>query len=351
MATRVYEPPVDPSSTPIETEVVNADGSRRQVVRAPQVEQAVLTSQQTLAASLELIRDLLDTDLEITGTLVAANQAVTFTLPGGHSSWTAQLAGTFSAGSRVAFEGSLDNVNWYALNGRNNSTPVANETGSLTSAEPFGPGPQLWRGNCAGLKFFRARCMIFTPGDSIVLLIRTGGGVGATFQNGGLPSGLSFIGFTGSYEDIASRQGRYRFAGGKGTTSVAAPNISGTLTNPAASGVDLVVTRYSVEVDAAADVTLVYGATNPGALAVNLNPNQQTTLANPGEFRVGVDTGGTMSSVLRRAGTNSPVAVGPFRFRLPPGTSITARFLGPGATNNAYFNFGWYVVASGAELM
>lgn len=167
-----------------------------------------------------------------------------------------------------------------------------------------------------------------------------------------LDAGTAFVGYTGSYEDDASKQGRYRYAGGKASTSLANPNASLTLTNPAASGVDLIVTRYQVEVDASADVVLLYDAVSTGVVAVNMNPNQRTSVANPGVCRIGagVLTGGTVQSVTRRATTSSPVAVGPFRFRITPGRSFTTRFLGPGATNTVWLNVGWFVVAEGADL-
>ncbi len=167
-----------------------------------------------------------------------------------------------------------------------------------------------------------------------------------------LAPGTAFLGYTGSYEDDASKQGRYRFAGGRATTSVVTPNASITLSNPAGSGVDLILNRYQVEVDAAADVVLVMDAVSTGTLMANLNPNFRTTVVNPGEVRIGsgVLTGGTVASVIRRAVPNSPVAVGPFRFRITPGRTFTVRFLGPGATNNVWFNCGWFVIPEGGDL-
>ncbi len=167
-----------------------------------------------------------------------------------------------------------------------------------------------------------------------------------------LAPGTAFAGYVGSYEDDAAKQGRYRFAGGKATTNVTSPNASMTLTNPAGSGVDIVITRYQVEVDAAADVVLIYDAVSTGTLVANTNPSQRSTVTNPGEVRVGsgVLTGGDVQSPIRRAQPNSPVAVGPFRFRITPGRTFTVRFLGPGATNTVWFNIGWFVVGEGADL-
>lgn len=167
-----------------------------------------------------------------------------------------------------------------------------------------------------------------------------------------LVHGESFIGYVGESEEIATRQGRYRWSGGKAATSVVSPNASATLTNPLGSGVDLVLTRYSVEVDASADIVIVYDAVSSGTLMRNTNPNQRNTIVNPGECRVGsgVLTGGTAQDYTRRAGTQSPISLGPFRHRIPPGKTWTVRFLGPGAANNVWFVLGWYAVPEGAEL-
>ncbi len=179
-------------------------------------------------------------------------------------------------------------------------------------------------------------------------------------QGAMLAPGSNFVGYVGDDEDNASRQGRWRWSGGKAQTNVTTPNASCTLSNPAlkADGVtpndvDLILTRYQVEVDASADVVILHDAVSSGALRKNTNPNRRTTVANPGECRVGagVLSGGEPQDYTRRAGTNSPVAVGPFRHRITPGTTWTVRFLGPGATNNVWFVIGWFVVAAGGDLM
>lgn len=169
-----------------------------------------------------------------------------------------------------------------------------------------------------------------------------------------------FIGYVADFESRAVESGRYRWAGGKATTSVTAPNASCTLTNPAfmPDGVtpndkDIILTRYQVEVDAGADVVLIEDATSSGTLMSQLNPNRRTSISNNASVRVGagVLSGGTISSVTRRAQMNSPVAVGPFEWKLKPGTSWTVRFLGPGATNNVWFNIGFFAIDAGGRLV
>lgn len=61
-----------------------------------------------------------------------------------------------------------------------------------------------------------------------------------------LMSGQAFIGFIGQVEDKAVEAGLFRWAGGKVSTSAVSPNASLTITNPASSPRDLVVTRYQV---------------------------------------------------------------------------------------------------------
>lgn len=174
-----------------------------------------------------------------------------------------------------------------------------------------------------------------------------------------LASGQNFIGYAGELEDKAVEAGLYRFSGGKATTSLTSPNASLTLTNLAfmADGVtpndrDLILTRYMVEVDASADVVVMYDATASGAAMPVTNPNRRLAGPNPGQVRVGsgILTGGNVEPITRRATTSSPVAVGPFEWRITPGKSWTVRFLGPGATNTVWINCGWYSVPAGGVL-
>lgn len=168
-----------------------------------------------------------------------------------------------------------------------------------------------------------------------------------------LGSSTAFAGFMGDAEQAAVNQGRYRFAGAKIPTSVTSPTASITLVNPVGSNVDLILMRYQVEVDAAADVVLMTDSESTGTVAEAMNPNLSISVANPGEVRTGsgVLTGGVVSSVIRRAQPNSPVAVGPFRFRIPPGRTFSIRFLGPSATNTVWMNVGWFVVPVGGDLL
>lgn len=291
---------------------------------------------------------------EVAGVITAVGQVVEILVPNGASSFNVQLAGTFSAGSQVIFEGHTGLGVWFPTNGRlNPMTSAQSGQNNISRSDPTGPGPLHYRGSASGFSRFRVRCIAFAPGDSIDVVIRVGTSTGGTFLIAGIPSGQAFIGYVSDYEARAVESGRYRFAGSKVTTSVTTPNASLTLSNPLDSANDIIITRYSVEVDAGADIILITGATSSGTLVTNLNPNQSTEFVTRGEARAGagVLTGGTVHSPIRHAQMNSPVAVGPFEWRMPPGTTWTIRFLGPGATNTCWFNIGWYEVDAGGRLL
>lgn len=130
----------------------------------------------------------------VTSTLTALNQAVTLTVLEGQSSWDVYLSGTFSSTSQVVFEGSLDNTNWFYLNGRRNTDINTNDTTTILDVSPFGgtpptgANPSNWRGNIAGVKYFRVRCSIYTTSDSISVQISTSAAEGAVFINAALPT-------------------------------------------------------------------------------------------------------------------------------------------------------------------
>lgn len=320
-----------------------------------------------LDSTLQAIRDRLPTllgdgrmpvrahlDGSLSGQLTAVGQALLLNHDEGHSAWAVQLAGTFSAGSKVAFEGSTDGGLWYPLNGRLNSLVSSlNATSNTLTWTPEGPGPLHFRGNLAGAAFFRVRCVALAAGDAIDVTARSSGGVGATFLNAPLPSGSNFIGYTGEEESEAAKQGRFRWSGGRAQTDVTKPNASMTIANPLGSGQDILLVRYQVEVDADADIVVLYDATSTGTIRKLTNPNRRTTHFCPAEVRVGagVLTGGEVQDYIRRASTNSPVAVGPFRHRIIPGTTWTVRFLGPGASNNVWFTCGLFCVEEGQDLL
>lgn len=129
-----------------------------------------------------------------TGVSCAAGSTLNFTVPEGQSSWDIYLNGTFSAASEVAFEGSIDNTNWFFLNGRRNTDINTNDTTTTLDVSPMGgtpptgSNPSNWRGSIGAIKFMRVRCVIYTAADSIGVQISTSTAVGAVFLNAAPPS-------------------------------------------------------------------------------------------------------------------------------------------------------------------
>jgi hypothetical protein len=199
-----------------------------------------------------------------TGTLTAAAQAITVTVPDGHSSWTVYLRGTFSSTSQVAFEGSPDGTNWHALNGRRNTDAATNETTNFVDANPFGgpsptgSNPSNWRGVIGGIRFFRVRCAVYTALDAIAVQIVTSPGVGATFLNVGLPASNNLIGFTGIQYAFQAAVGRaFGVTTGRLTMTVAATaQNSIVIYNPVGSGKNIFIYRINT--------SGTYGANNVG---------------------------------------------------------------------------------------
>lgn len=163
-----------------------------------------------------------------TGT-ATANSTVQFTIPDGHTSWTMTFAGTFSAGTLIAFQCSLDGVTWFYTNGRlNQSVLGVNETVSQTStdvvggAAPAGGNPSLWKGTTGGVRFLRASAQTLTASDNVTVRIESSAGVGGTFLLGSIPPGTSQLGTIGEMR-----------AATLGVTATAATATAATLSLPA----------------------------------------------------------------------------------------------------------------------
>lgn len=129
-------------------------------------------------------------DITATGAITANGQTVAITSTGGDSSWNVGLAGTFSAGTTLVFEGSPDGTNWTLLAGR--LAGDANTT--LFTTVSGGAVPYLYRGNTAGLQQFRVRCTAFQAADNVTVTLILSSGVGGVFLTGSLPTGTNSIG-------------------------------------------------------------------------------------------------------------------------------------------------------------
>lgn len=95
------------------------------------------------------------------GTLTAAAQSVVATGLADMDGVTVTTAGTFSG--TLAFEGSVDGVNWYSIILSRASSLTAEATRALTGATL-----EAWRGNIAGFTQFRVRCSAYTSGAASI---------------------------------------------------------------------------------------------------------------------------------------------------------------------------------------
>lgn len=116
-----------------------------------------------------------------TGTLSANGGSVVIAVPDSHASWFAYLAGTFSAGTALQWQGSYDGTNWVVTNGRQSTSAALNDVTNVYAVDFTGPGPYYARGNCAGFRFLRVVATAFAGGDSVSVAFSTSAGSGGTF--------------------------------------------------------------------------------------------------------------------------------------------------------------------------
>ena len=140
-------------------------------------------------------------DLTQTGSLTAAQPSagtpvaggtVALALGTGQSAWDAYLAGTFSAGTTVQFEATLDGTNWFTVNviqlGLLTATPINSVAGGAAAA---------FRGIASGLAQVRVRSSALFGGDSVTVTLRASTGSGPARLDGSLPAGTNLLGKVG----------------------------------------------------------------------------------------------------------------------------------------------------------
>jgi hypothetical protein len=179
-----------------------------------------------------------------TGT-ATANSSVSLTVPDTHATWVAFLNGTWSSTTRLRFQGSPDNISWYAINGRIAGASTVNETASDLYSDPVGgiiAVPVTFTGSVAGAKYFRVTCETFNGTDSVTVQLVTSEAAGSYFQNAPLPSGVNRIGafaLTDGLKATYSATLNNTIVASAVTTTVPIWEIS----NPAASGKIVRVTK------------------------------------------------------------------------------------------------------------
>lgn len=120
-----------------------------------------------------------------------AGSVVALACPGGDSSWSITLTGTFGGGT-VHFEESLDSTNgtdgnWTNVNGRQTGMVNTILAGGVTAAGFF-------RGNTGAVKYLRVRITGATT-PSVAVSMRISSGTGAVFLNASVPAGSNTIGY------------------------------------------------------------------------------------------------------------------------------------------------------------
>lgn len=106
-------------------------------------------------------------DITASGALAAGGASVTAPAGAGQAAWVVELAGTYTNGSTVTFQGTIDGTTWFPIFG----TALTSASGALVSSTT-GPGPVYYKGNVAGLSSFRVFVTTFLAGDNISATIR-----------------------------------------------------------------------------------------------------------------------------------------------------------------------------------
>lgn len=324
-----------------------------------------------LSVAVENIVTTKKDNYRVTGTLTAAAAsgavqtvwpatpatAVVMEVPGGHSSSVVELKGTFGPNSSVVFEQSESGLDgtWAATNMRRNNTPDVNESFSQIDNNPFGTNnTQVWKGTVGGIRYFRVRCAVLAPGDSIEVIIATSEGVGGTYLLGNPPSVSDY--YTDGSLTAAGQTIVVRASGMGGWAAYMVGQFSGTVHFEASiDGINYTAINAAVQ---------GVGSLQTSKVGTGL-PNQSLQVRGAAgglrfiRLRAGGDFAGTMTGTLRTgAGTSGvfmvapvPIAglsagaqtnrvvVGTSAVRLDPSalssrTTVEVRYQATGAANN-----------------
>lgn len=161
-------------------------------------------------------------DVVATGTITANGQMIAAVPAQGESSWQLDIRGTFSAGSTLQFEGTIDNTNWFVLFAQLITNPNISPVTSIS-----GPGTFEYRGICSGLAGVRIRCSAFQGGDSISIVLRLSTGSGGVSILSSIPAGTNVIGAVtqsaGPWTENLTQVGGAAIALGQTTMSASVP--------------------------------------------------------------------------------------------------------------------------------
>lgn len=188
------------------------------------------------------------TDLATNGSLGALNVAATLTLRGQGKTYVQVVS--VSGTQTLSWEGTVDNTNWFAVNG------IVPTTGaSVASTTAAGQ----WIVDTSGLVGFRVRCSAFTSGAASVFLNAS---LQASVTTGGapLPTGANVIGALSANQSVNVAQ------------------IAGTNTVTGAAGVQAVSVRgnANASIDGAIAAAPPANALQVGIRAATANPTNAT---------------------------------------------------------------------------
>lgn len=154
-----------------------------------------MLGQKTMAASIPMVLasdQSLAFDLVVNGTIIANGGAVQADgLGQPYTLYTAELAGTYSIGTQIAFEQSTNGTNWYTSYNLLIDTAAASPNNSYLGG---GTGRVVVRGLISGMRYVRAHALTFQVGDSVTVKITLSSAEGPSILAAALPSGNNNIG-------------------------------------------------------------------------------------------------------------------------------------------------------------
>lgn len=128
-------------------------------------------------------------DVTATGSLGALNADVRMDVGEGQATWYFELSGTFTAGTTVVWEKTLDGTTWSGLNAWTATS------GGLLLTSIAGSGVTFrGRTNCAAFKSVRVRCSLYNGSDNVTVQMRAGFGNSGAYLVAPLPAGANAIG-------------------------------------------------------------------------------------------------------------------------------------------------------------
>jgi hypothetical protein len=126
-------------------------------------------------------------DASATGSITANGQTVVLNLGNGQSACDIFLAGTYSAGTTITFEKTIDGTNWTGLF-------VWDPGTSSVITSKAGGAAFSGRSNCSGYPSVRIRSTAFQGGDNVAVTWKGSTGVGGVVFDSMLPAGTNVIG-------------------------------------------------------------------------------------------------------------------------------------------------------------